>query len=258
MEILRHRIRFTLIAAVTLVLTACTATGPTTSQTTRQTTGQTLQETRQLELAIPADTLLRIEAGAGSLSLHGEAGTDVIRVEAEIWRVTPGDDYTLTLELEDNGAARLVTRGGAGATDERIDLDIRVPESIRLDVSDGAGSLEIAGIAGPLFVRDGSGSIRIDDIGADITIQNDSGSLRVENTDGHLRIEDGPGSITVRNTAGDVVISDGAGSISVTGTAGVVTISDASGSISVDGAEDFELLDDGGGRVNLENIRSNR
>lgn len=239
-------IRLTLIATALGILTACTTAGP------------KLQETRQLELAIPADTLFRIDAGAGSLSLQGEAGRDVIRVEAEIWQLTPSDDYTLTLELEDNGTARLVTSSGAGAADERIDLDIRVPEPIRLDVTDGSGSLEIAGITGPLFVRDGSGSIRIEDTGADITIQDGSGSLRVDNTGGQLRIEDSSGSITVSNTAEDVAITDDAGSISVSETGGVVTISDGSGSISVDGAEDFELLRNGSGSVNVDNIRSNR
>jgi len=239
-----HSIRLALLAGATLLLAACTATGP------------TLQETRQLELSIPADTLLRIDAGAGSLSLRGDAGTDVIRVEAEIWQVTPNDDYTLSLELDDNGAARLVTSPGAGTTDDRIDLDIRVPQSIRLDATDGSGSLEIYGVSGPLFVRDGSGSIRIEDTGADVTIQDGSGSLRVENTDGNLRIDDGSGSITVRNTAGDVTITDNSGSISVSDTAGVVTIRDGSGSIDVDGAEDFELLEDGSGSVNIDNIRN--
>ena len=239
-----HSIRLALLAGATLVLTACTTTGP------------TLQETRQLELSIPADTLLRIDAGAGSLSLRGDAGTDVIRVEAEIWQLTPSDDYTLTLELDDNGAARLVTRTDAGATEDRIDLDIRVPESIRLNATDGSGSLEITGIAGPLFIRDGSGSIRIEDTGDDITIQDGSGSLRVDNTDGNLRIDDGSGSITVGNTAGDVTITDTSGSMSVTDTTGVVTIRDGSGSIEVDGAEDFELLEDGSGSVNTDNIRN--
>ena len=241
-----HSIRLALLAGTTLVLTACTTTGP------------TLQETRQLELSITADTLLRIDAGAGSLSLRGDAEAENIRVEAEIWQLTPRDDYTLTLELDESGAARLVTRTDAGATEDRIDLDIRAPESIRLDVTDGSGSLEIEGVSGPLFVRDSSGSIRIEDTGADITIQDGSGSLRVENTDGHLRIEDGSGSVTVSNTAGDVTITDNSGSISVTDTTGVVAIRDGSGSIDVDGAEDFELLEDGSGSVNVDNIRGNR
>ena len=246
MKEVQHRGKLALIGIASIVLASCTPTGP------------TLQETRQLELSIPAGTLLRIDAGAGSFSLRGEPGTEVIQVEAEIWQVTPRDDYTLTLERDDNGAARLVTRTDAGATEDRIDLDIRVPESIRLDVTDGSGSLEISGVSGPLFVRDGSGSIRIEDTGADITIQDGSGSLRVENTDGHLRIEDGSGSITAINTAGDVTITDESGSISVTNTTGVVTISDGSGSIDVDGAEDFELLEDGSGSVNVDNIRGDR
>lgn len=241
-----HRIRLVPIVAAALIASACSMTAP------------TLQETRKLELSVPPDAMLSINAGAGSLSLRGAPGTDVIEVEAEIWQVTPNDDYTLTLELGDDGAPRLVSNTGSGADRDHIDLDVRVPASISLDVTDGSGSLVITGVAGPLTVDDGSGSIRIEDIGADVTIEDGSGSLQVKNTGGHLRIEDGSGSITVNDTAGDVTIMDNSGGISVTETAGVVTIGDGSGSISVDGAEDFKLLGDGSGSVELKNIRSAR
>jgi len=241
--ILRHHlIPFTLIAAATFASTACS------------TTAATLQETRQLELSVSPDALLAIDAGAGSLSLRGAPGTDIIRIEAEIWQVEPSDNYTLTLELGEDGSARLVSNTGSGANQDHINLDIRVPASLRLEVNDDSGSMQIAGLAGPLTVEDGSGSIRIENIGADVTIKDGSGSLRVENTGGRLRIEDGSGSITVSNTVGDVTITDDSGSISVTGTAGVVTIRDGSGSISIDGAEDFKLLGDGSGSVELLNI----
>lgn len=236
-------IRLAFIAAAAVASTACSMAAP------------TLQETRQLRLSVSPETLLAIDAGAGSLSLRGEPDMEAIEVEAEIWQVSPNDDYTLKLEIDESGMARLLANTGAGANRDRIDLDIRVPASIRLDVTDGSGSIHIGDLAGPINVDDGSGSIGIEDIGADITIEDGSGSLRVENTGGNLRIDDGSGSITVRNSAGDVTLDDGSGSISVTDTAGIVTIVDGSGSINVDGAQDFKLLDDGSGSVDLDNIR---
>lgn len=244
MNVSRHRIHLFVLATAALVLSGCSMMAP------------ELQETRQLELSVPPDALLSIEAGAGSLSLRGAPDADVIQVEAEIWQVTPNDNYTLTLELDEDGVPRLISHTGSGTSRDRIDLDIRVPASITLIVNDGSGSMQITDLAGPLTVEDGSGSIRIEDIGADVTIDDGSGSLRVENTGGQLRIEDGSGSIAVRNTDGDVFINDGSGSISVTDTVGIVTVDDGSGSINIDGADEFELLDDGSGSVELNGIRN--
>lgn len=239
-------IRLFILAAAILGSSACSTAEP------------MLQETRELELSVASDATLIIDAGAGSLSLQGVPGAEVIAVTAEIWQVAPNDEYTLTLELDETGTAHLVsqTDTGLGANRDRVDLDIFVPASTALDITDGSGSMQISALTGPLRVEDGSGSLRIDDVGGDVTIDDDSGSLRVEKIAGELRITDGSGSITVRDAGGSVTIDDGSGSISVTDAAGVVTVDDGSGSIDVDGAQDFELLDDGSGSVNLRNIRS--
>jgi len=216
-----------------------------------------LQETVELELTVESGSRFVVDAGAGSLVLRGESGADRIRVTAEIYQTEANDDYTLTLGTGDDGAPTLISQvdSGVGMNNDHINLEIRVPESLQLDLTDGSGSIRVSGIAGPLIVDDGSGSLRVEDIGADVTIDDGSGSIGVENVRGSLRIDDGSGSITVRQTAGDVTIDDGSGSITVDGSGGVVTVRDGSGSINVDGAADFELLSDGSGSVNVSNLR---
>lgn len=219
-----------LLAAASLALfcTACSFSSP------------TLQETRELRTPIPDGGRLEIDAGAGSLSLKGDAATDAIEVRAEIYQVSANDNYTLTLELHDDGQARLVADAGssfAGGSD-RIDLTITVPAQLEVMIDDGSGSIRVETLVGDLDIEDGSGSIRVSDI------------------QGSVMIEDGSGSIVVTGVSGNVSIDDGSGSISVGDTGGKVTVSDGSGSIDVDGAEDFELMDDGSGSVSTRNIRS--
>lgn len=238
--------RMTIATAAIAASTACSMTAP------------TLQETRELEVQVSRDARFSIDAGAGSLLVTGESGADTIRVSAEIYQVEANDDYTLTLETDSEGRVRLVADTGSGplSSNDRIDLSIRVPESVELDIVDGSGSMQVSGLTRSLDIEDGSGSIRISEIGGDVTIDDGSGSLSVDNVGGSLGIEDGSGSIDVRETGGDVAIHDGSGSITVRNTGGKVTVDDDSGSINVDSAEDFELLGDGSGSVSASNIRS--
>lgn len=218
-----------------------------------------LQETRELELQVAPGSRFSIDAGAGPLSLVGDRSTDAIHVTAEIHQVQPHDDYVLTLESTGDGA-RLVADMNADYTgaNDFIALTIRVPESLRVAINDGSGSMEVAGLTSALDITDGSGSLEVRDIAADVIIDDGSGSLRMNNVDGDLTIEDGSGSITVHGTSGNVSIDDGSGSITVTETGGTVAIRDGSGGITVDGAEDFDLIEDGSGSVEVTGIRSRR
>jgi len=236
--------------ATPIMLTALlAATGCTMAQ-------PTLQETLELELAVQPGTRFEIDAGAGSLSIQGDAQATAIEVEAGIYQVQANDDFTLTLEPDGAGGALLQSHATSGMNNDRIDLAVRVPESLKVSIEDGSGPVTVSGLKADLEIKDGSGSIRVSDVDAEVRIDDGSGSVEVQNTSENVRIEDGSGSIVVRNSGGSVTINDESGSIVVHDTEGTVTIADGSGSITVDGAGDFELLEDGSGSVDLDNIRS--
>jgi len=216
------------VALAAMLCTACSSSSP------------VLQETRELEAGIAEGGRFEIDAGAGSLTLRGDANSNVIQVQAEIYQVNAGDNYTLTLELKDDNQARLVADAASsfGGGSDRIDLSITVPERLEVTIFDGSGSLRVDTLRGNLDIEDGSGSIRVSGI------------------QGNVVIEDGSGSIVVNDVSGNVTVDDGSGSISVMNTGGKVAVSDGSGSIDIDGANEFELVDDGSGSVSTRNIRS--
>lgn len=114
----------------------------------------------------------------------------------------------------------------------RLDLEIEVPSSTRLDIVDGSGAIEIANVAG-LRIDDGAGSLSISAIGGDVEIKDGGGELDVEDVCGHVKIEDGRGDITVRDIGGSVTMSDRNGDISVKRVGGNFTLSsDTNGSVS--------------------------
>lgn len=220
------RLAATMTAA--MICTACSFSSP------------TLQDTRELQTPIADGGRFEIDAGAGSLTLRGDDASTAIHVRAEIYQTTANDDYTLTLELQDDNRARLVAEAASsfGGGSDRIDLSITVPRMLDVAIVDGSGSTLVEMLSGDLNIDDGSGSIRVTDV------------------QGSVVIEDGSGSIVVTDVSGNVDIDDGSGSISVRNIGGKVTVSDGSGSIDVDGADDFELADDGSGSVTTRNIRS--
>lgn len=205
------------------------------------------QETRNLELAAGGLAELNIDAGAGQLDVLGVEGLTDIVVVATI-KVEGGDDKAreyiakrLELALERNGdVARLVAdfRDGFERDPQAsIHLDIRMPNSLPLNIDDSSGSATIADVIGDIHVDDGSGSLSVSNAGMVV-------------------VDDGSGSIRISDASGDVHVTDGSGSMTIERVGGSVTIDDGSGSIRVDGVgKDLVIEDDGSGSVRYANVR---
>lgn len=211
---------------------------------------------------------LAILAAAGDLEVRGGDGEQaVIRgrlcVSEEAWldeaRVvtSSGKRAEIAVELPETSGWSLT--GGRYAW---LDLDIRVPAGIALDVSDSSGDVEIEGVAavrvadssgdielrdigGPVFVKDSSGDVELWDIRGDVTVENDSsgdldgeritgnvlvekdssGDIRFEGVSGNVTVErDSSGDIVARDIGGDVtVLRDGSGEIRTANVSGKVT-----------------------------------
>lgn len=208
------------------------------------------EEERVLTLDTRGIDMLSIDNGAGSIEIQGVSGTSEITVTATI--LVPGknndkamkrieDDLVLTLD-KDSDVAILKAYFEEGGffnfgDGPSVQLDVRMPEGMHLEVDDGSGSINIDNVRGDIMLDDGSGSITMIDVG------------------GEIEIDDGSGSISVTTVGGDISINDGSGSIKVRGVAGTVTVDDGSGSIDVsDVEEDLIIVDDGSGGLDFSNI----
>lgn len=207
-------------------------------------------EDRELELDAEGVSEFEIEAGAGALVVTGDDSLDTIRVTATIHVPDEDEDdavdvieksLRLSLDRRDD-KARLEgwfeDQGWNWFSDSPwVDLDVRVPHGITLDVDDGSGSIKVLRVHSDVVVDDGSGSITIDGVTS-------------------VYVDDGSGSIDIANVTGDVEIDDGSGSITVEHVGGSVRVDDGSGSIRVDDVEhDLIIVDDGSGGLNASNVR---
>jgi len=207
-------------------------------------------EVRELTLQSAGLTEFVIDAGAGSLVVTGADDAAEISVTATIIIEDKNEkdalkliEKRLDLQLERDGdRAELKSGFNSGwhwDGNATIDLDVRMPAGIALNVDDGSGSTTISGVMGDVFVDDGSGSIHITNAGS-------------------VTVDDGSGSIKVSAASGDVYIVDGSGTIEIQGVGGSVRIEDGSGHIRVDDVEkDLIIEDDGSGGVKFSNVRGN-
>ncbi len=206
-------------------------------------------EDRDLELDTKGISMFEVDAGAGSLLVEGVADIQNILVTATI---NVPDESTekakeiiaseLRLSLEKvRDRARLEAHFDHmswGFSDPpTVDLEIRVPHGLALEIDDGSGSMQVINVGADVFVDDGSGSIRIEQVN-DVVIDDGSGSIEIVGAAGDVSIEDGSGSITVEHVGGSVTIDDGSGGIIVN-----------------DVEQDLIIVDDGSGSLKTANIR---
>lgn len=214
----------------------------------------------QEDLSVSASGLasLDIDAGAGSLTIVGVKGADTIEVDADI-KTTEDRDYVLYLKKSGN-SARLVakhnsTTGYWSGPSPQINLTVKMPSNLMLDIDDGSGDIKVTNINNSIRVDDGSGSASFEQIAGDLNIEDGSGSLFIKDVEGDLDLDDGSGELTVSDITGNVRVEDGSGELTIVNVSGKVTIDDGSGDINVNKAGSLKIIDSGSGGLNISKVK---
>jgi DUF4097 and DUF4098 domain-containing protein YvlB len=215
---------------------------------------------RAADLPLKGITRVVIEASAGYLKVIGDAGeanlsargiacatSKSVLEDIQLKTRTAGQTAYLTVEMPSDVWSPFDWLGGRVA----LDLTVRLPRTMAIDVHDSSGSIEISD-AGETSIDDDSGPISVNGINGDLEVDDGSGSMMIQNVTGNVRIEDGSGSILVGQVSGNVVVEgDGSGSIAIGDVEKDVRVErDGSGSISVsDVGGSFKVESDGSGGV---------
>ncbi len=205
-------------------------------------------------LTLPAEGLkaLRIDCGAGRLEVAGADGLDDDRGPGRDQRAedratprwTRSSRTTSSSSLEKRGDRAVLVAGIEGRwgiffdDSPWIDLTVRVPKSLALEIDDSSGEMIVEDVAGDVVIDDSSGDIRVARLG------------------GRLDIDDSSGDIDIREVAGDIAIDDGSGDIDILKAGGTVKVDDGSGDIIIDGVGGDVLIEDSGsGDVRIDNVK---
>jgi hypothetical protein len=212
---------------------------------------------KKVDLTLADDEViqLNVDVGAGDLSIIGKKGQTEIVVIAKVYgEELNDDDYTLSLEKEDDKAVLIAQFNDRTYNNERIDVEVIMPASLALLVDDRSGDILIESVSNGLSLNDRSGDIELKDIAGLVRIEDRSGDVVGKNLRGDVIINDRSGEIQIKDVIGDLTIDDSSGDIRAKNIFGVVTVEDSSGDIDINGASDFKLKNDGSGDVRLQNI----
>jgi hypothetical protein len=230
------------------------------------------QSREALTLAAAGCQSLKIDCGAGDLKVQGDEKLEQIEVEAVLdargiseSELPEFKKENVILKLEKRGdQAVLIARIDEdfsfgmlfGGHDAHIDLEVRLPRRLALDVEDGSGNITIRDLGNGLELEDGSGDIKLDGIGGQVEIDDGSGDMILANLKGKVEIDDGSGDIELKDAGGDVFVEDGSGQMELINIAGSVEIDDGSGDIVIDGVEkDVTIEEAGSGGLEIRNVK---
>lgn len=224
-----------------------------------------VMRTERRTTPVPAGGAVHIEHRNGRVTVRGHGRNDLL-VETT-FRVSAGNKadaeaFLRAMRLEVTTAGTTVSvrvntpqrTGGRSDFGYVVDLDVSVPEWIRLNVDNRFGDTTITGVMGPLIVNNGNGRITVADIGAPATIRNRFGAVDVNRVTGSLEIQNSNGEIAARDIKGGATITTTFGGVTLERISGTVTVTGTNGNITLTGVDGETNVTSRFGRVVLRSI----
>ncbi|HJU40785.1 MAG TPA: DUF4097 family beta strand repeat-containing protein [Tahibacter sp.] len=237
---------------------------------------------RKLDLPAEGLKLLRLQTRAGDLKIAGTASGKTVELRGKACASTAEALEQLQLKHNRDGATLSVETTTPeqqdgfklfGSNYAYIDLDVYVPESFDIDLTDSSGDIEIGDVGtieladssgdirirnalGDVRIADSSGDINLDRIGGNVTIVNDSsGDIEIDGVRRNVDVQsDSSGDITLDNVDGNASVGhDSSGDIRFRHIGGNADVgSDSSGGIVADGVKgDFTVRHKSGGKSGI-------
>jgi len=219
-----------------------------------------------LTLDVSGSELVDVAATAGDLEIIGVSQSSQIVIHGKAcaskqsWldashvNVTAGPRAHISVELPatDSDWSLFGTRYAW------IDLSIKVPQELALEIKDSSGDISLMNVAS-VALQDSSGDIEIEDARDNISIRDSSGDIEVKKSMGDLTIvADSSGDIDANNISGVVLVKqDSSGDINASHVSGdVIVEKDSSGDISAsDVGGNFRVIRDGSGSIRSHDVQ---
>lgn len=224
---------------------------------------------RELSVAAAGASLLKLQTMAGDLRITGVPGLAAVELRGKACASSAETLEKLTLQQKrDGGTIAIHTTApdekdisSSGLFDSRyayIDLEVRLPQALALELQDSSGDVEIAA-AGALDISDSSGDLSIVEPRGPVRVRDSSGDIEIKDTQAAVTIvSDSSGDIEIDGVRGDVTVEeDSSGDIEIEKVTGSARVgSDSSGDIrlrNIDG--DAEVGVDSSGGIYADSVR---
>jgi len=224
---------------------------------------------RSLDVDAKGLSLFKLDTGAGDLIVEGVPGLAKIEVRGkacasdekslagiQLVQERQGSTATVGTEIPDNSGIVLFK-----SRYSYMDVHVRMPAGIKLDLRDSSGDLEVSGLTNGLDLKDSSGDIKLTDLAGDVNVTDTSGDIEVRKISGNFTVlSDSSGDINVDDVKGSAVVEeDSSGDISLAHVGGDARVDrDSSGDINfTDIGRDAVVGVDGSGDITANGVKGN-
>lgn len=223
---------------------------------------------RTLDIDAKGVDLFKLDTGAGDLDVRGVPGLARIEVRGKACASDEGKLAALQLTQRRDGATAIAATvipesdNGANLFGSRyayIDVEVRMPAELALQLRDSSGDIEIAGVRKGIDLADSSGDIELRDVAGAVRISDTSGDIGVDGVEGNVTIDaDSSGDVELRDVRGDAYVrNDSSGDVKFRRVSGKARIdNDSSGDIVFDDiGGDASVGHDSSGDIRADHVR---
>jgi DUF4097 and DUF4098 domain-containing protein YvlB len=226
---------------------------------------------RSLDIDPKGLSVFKLDTGAGDLVVEGVAGLAKIELRGkacasaadvleniQFTQQREGATATAATKIPDIGDNWSIFGAGHYAY---MDVRVRMPSGLKLDLRDSSGDLEVSGLTNGLDLKDSSGDIKLRDIVGAVNVTDTSGDIEVRGIGGDFTvISDSSGDINVDDVKGNAVVQeDSSGDITLRHVGGDARVDrDSSGDITFeDVGRDAVVGADGSGDITADGVKGN-
>jgi hypothetical protein len=223
---------------------------------------------RDLDLPAAGVSQLGLQTQAGDLRIVGVAGLATIELRGKACAASAEQLEKLQLQHRGGGERLEVSTTAPDDKDMKlfgsnyayINLEVRLPQALALELMDSSGDIEITD-AGAIALTDSSGDIKIRDPRGDVRIRDTSGDIEIDEAQGNVVVAtDSSGDISIDGARRDVTVEDdSSGDIEIKKISGTARVGrDSSGDIRFRGiGGDAEVGTDSSGGIYADGVKGN-
>jgi hypothetical protein len=158
--------------------------------------GTPYTDTIVLEQPILADQTFRVSNPNGRTTIR-TAVVDTVHVEAARHFGVPDHPPEVKLVQRDQGLSLEIENLGRGpfGGSNRVEFDVVVPATVRVDARSSSGNLDIDGVGRPVRAESSSGSVKLTNLGSSVEAEAASGAVSLENVAGEVRARTNSGNM---------------------------------------------------------------
>ncbi len=204
-----------------------------------------VQQTLRSSIPISAGKTVLLDAMEGDVVLEGVEGSTEVGVEViRFVRVADVKNAQLALEglqwrYEDTGPELRIQTSlqedmkALGVVEYKMNVRIRYPKSLSLQVIHSSGVSTILNAAGPVVVEQKEGEVRVIDSSDTVEVTNRTGDILIEGNLGSVLATAERGSIRSNRALGDIRLESRQGKIVIDGPRGNVFVRNTGGDIRI-------------------------